>query len=90
MRFAARGQHIDLCRQVAQLMLGCVERGGRLHIVCSKILRGVMFMNCVATEGAAKCHDSGINSKALVSRRLWQGSEFHHNASREDECIVSF
>src|ERR1017187_5614172 len=70
-------------------MLCRVQCGVRLHILGRKILCGVVFMNRIATNGAAKHHDSGINSHALVSHSLWQRSKFHHNASEEDDDITS-
>src|ERR1019366_1225271 len=66
-------------------MLCRVQCGVRLHILCRKILCGVVFMNRIATNGAAKHHDSGIDRHALVRHSLWQRSKFHHNASEEDD-----
>jgi hypothetical protein len=47
-------------------MLGCVERGSRLHILCRKVLRSVVFVNGVASEADAKRHDCDKTSQSLL------------------------
>ena len=72
---------IHLGGEVADLMLGRGERGRLLRVLRREVLRDVVFVNCVADEGAAKNHDSSESNHALVGHALGQRSKLHHNAS---------
>ena len=67
-------------------MLRRRECGVCLRILGREILRGSVFVNRVAAEGAAQNHHGDKAAMPLICS-LWERSKLNHNASLEGDVM---